>query len=97
VAITSLVSLTFTPHAALEAEDAIRESLKLARGFAGNLGIDVLVDRTDRTRWLLIERWDSEESDLAYRAYRAENGITSALGPLLAEPPQIVKYDVSST
>lgn len=95
MAITSIVTLTFRPEAVPAAEEAVRNSLELARGFEGNLGIDVLVDQTDPTRWLLVERWSSEEADSAYRAYRVENGVTSTLGPLLAGAPEVVKYDVS--
>lgn len=95
MAITSIVTLTFKPEAVAEAEQAVRDSLELARGFEGNLGIDVLVDQSDRARWLLVERWESEESDAAYRSYRAEHGVKSALGPLLAGAPEIVKYDLS--
>jgi quinol monooxygenase YgiN len=96
VAITSIVTLSLKPESVAVAEQAVRDSLELARGFTGNLGIDVLVDQSDETRWLLVERWESEEADSAYRAYRAENGITSALGPLLAGPPQVLKYNVSA-
>jgi quinol monooxygenase YgiN len=96
VAITSIVTLRLKPESIAQAEQAVRESLELARGFFGNLGIDVLVDQSDETRWLLVERWESEEADAAYRAYRAENGVKSALGPLLAGPPEVHKYDVSA-
>ncbi|WP_173922383.1 putative quinol monooxygenase [Agromyces sp. Marseille-P2726] len=93
--VTSIVTLTLKPESLADAERVVRESLELTRGFQGNLGVDVLVDQADPTRWLLIERWESEEADSAYRAYRAENGTRSALGPLLAGAPQVVKYDVS--
>lgn len=95
MAITSIVSLTFRPEAVAEAAEVVRTSLELARSFEGNLGIDVLVNHSDNTRWLLVERWDSEDSDAAYRAYRAEKGIKSALGPLLAGVPEVVRYVVS--
>lgn len=96
MAITSIVTLTLKPEAVEHAESVVRESLELARGFDGNLGIDVLVDQTDPTRWLLVERWESEAADAAYRAYRVENNVTSTLGPLLAGAPEISKYDVSA-
>jgi quinol monooxygenase YgiN len=95
MAITSIVTLTFERESVAQAEQVVRRSLELARGFDGNLGIDVLVDRADETRWLLIEQWESEEADAAYRAYRAEKGSRSELGPLLAGAPEVVKYDVS--
>lgn len=96
MAITSIVTLTLRPEAAADAAAAVHSSLELTREFEGNLGVDVLVDRQDPTRWVLVEKWESEEADLAYRTYRAENKIPSALGPLLAGPPTVAKYDVSN-
>jgi quinol monooxygenase YgiN len=95
MAITSIVTLRFKPEFVAQAEAVVRSSLELARGFEGNLGIDVLVDQADDTRWLLVERWESDEADSAYRAYRAEKGIRSELAPLLAGPPEVVKFNVS--
>jgi heme oxygenase (mycobilin-producing) len=95
MAISSIVTLRFKPESVAQAEEVVRSSLELARGFEGNLGVDVLVDRADETRRLLVERWVSDEADSAYRAYRAEKGIKSELGPLLAGPPEVVKYNVS--
>jgi quinol monooxygenase YgiN len=95
MAITSIVTLRFKPEFVAQAEQMVRSSLELARGFEGNLGIDVLVDQADDTRWLLVERWESEAADSAYRAYRTEKGIRSELGPLLAGPPEVVKFNVS--
>ena len=95
MAITSIVTLRFKPESVAQAEEVVRGSLELARGFDGNLGIDVLVDQTDETRWLLVERWESDEADSAYRAYRTEKGIRSELGPLLAGSPEVVKFNVS--
>jgi quinol monooxygenase YgiN len=96
MAITSIVTLRFKRESVAQAHEVVRSSLELARGFQGNLGVDVLVDQDDETRWLLVERWVSDEADSAYRAYRAEKGIRSELGPLLAGAPEVVKYNVSS-
>ncbi len=95
MAVTSIVALRFKPESVAQAEELVRRSLELARGFAGNLGVDVLVDQADETRWLLVERWESDEADSAYRDYRAEKGIRSELGPLLAGAPEVSKYNVS--
>lgn len=95
MAIVSIVSLSIKPEATSAAADTIRESVALARGFAGNLGIDALQDQADPTRWLLVEKWESEEADAAYRAYRVEAGVKSVLGPILNGAPEITKFDVS--
>jgi len=97
MAITSIVTLSVRPEHAASAATAIEESLVLTRGFAGNLGVDVLADPTDDTRWVLVERWESDEADTAYRAYRRDNNIPSALGPLLAGAPEVTKYDLISS
>jgi quinol monooxygenase YgiN len=93
--IAAIVTLRFKPEFVAQAEDVVRGSLELARGFEGNLGIDVLVDQADDTRWLLVERWDSDEADAVYRAYRTEKGIRSEVGPLLAAAPEVVTFNVS--
>jgi quinol monooxygenase YgiN len=95
MAITSIVTLRFKRESVAQAQEVVRSSLELARGFEGNLGVDVLVDQDDETRWLLVERWESVEADTAYRAHRAEKGLRSELGPLLAGAPEVAKYDVS--
>jgi len=95
MAFTSIVTLQFKPESVAQAEEAVHRSLELARGFAGSLGADVLVDQADGTRWLIVGHWVSDDAYTAYRAYRTENGIRSELGPLLAEPPEVAKYDVS--
>jgi quinol monooxygenase YgiN len=51
----------------------------------------------DPARWLLIEKWESEEHDAAYRTFRAGPGAITDLGPLLAGAPVLTKYTVDDS
>jgi quinol monooxygenase YgiN len=61
------------------------------RAFEGCLAVDVLIDRADPTHILAIEKWESEEHDAAYRAWRAGDGKTN-LAASLAAPPVVTKF-----
>lgn len=93
MAVTAILELKFKPDALDEARTVVGEILSATRAFEGCLGVDVLVDNADETRWLAYERWESEERDAAYRAWRATpEGAITALGPLLAGAPSLTKY-----
>ncbi|HEY5852585.1 MAG TPA: antibiotic biosynthesis monooxygenase family protein [Aldersonia sp.] len=93
MAVTAILELKFKPDALDEARKVVGDILTDTRAFDGCLGVDVLVDASDETRWLAFERWESEERDAAYRAWRATpEGAITALGPLLAGAPSLTKY-----
>ncbi|WP_213815530.1 putative quinol monooxygenase [Glaciihabitans sp. dw_435] len=94
--ITALLDLTLTPESLEEAPAIIDQVLTQTRAFEGCLGLEVLQDETDPTRVMVIERWDSPESDAAYRAWRATPEGTSSLGSILAAAPTLVKYTTLS-
>jgi heme oxygenase (mycobilin-producing) len=92
VAITSILELTIKPESVEDAARVIDEVLVATRAFAGNLGVDVVVDVADPAHYLLIEHWESLEADDAYRAFRATPEGRSDLGAILAAPPQMARY-----
>ena len=61
------------------------------RAFEGCLGVDVLIDVTDPTHIVAVEKWASEEHDAAYRAWRAGDGKTN-LAASVASPPILTKF-----
>ena len=67
--ITALLDLTIKP-----------ESVAGAKGIIEN----VLVDVTDETHILVIEKWESLERDSDYRAWRATPAGASALSSITA-------------
>jgi quinol monooxygenase YgiN len=92
MAITAFLDLRVTPEAleqGLHAE--LASILKDTRAFDGCLGVDVLIDSADPTHYVAVERWESEEHDAAYRAWRAGDGQTN-LASFLAAPPTLTKF-----
>jgi quinol monooxygenase YgiN len=95
MAITAFLELRVKPEAldqGLHAE--LQRILSDTRAFEGCLGVDVLIDTSDPTHIVAVERWVSEERDAAYRAWRAGDGQTN-LASFLAAPPVLTKFSVA--
>jgi heme oxygenase (mycobilin-producing) len=81
---------------ALESAPALITSiLETTRAFAGSLGVEVAIDADDPAHFLLVERWDSIESDDAYRAFRATPEGASGLADVLAAPPVLTRAELT--
>jgi quinol monooxygenase YgiN len=91
--ITSIVTLRIHPERLEEARAILASAVPETREFEGNRGVDVLVDRTDETRWLVYERWATMEHDAAYRAHRAGEGRITGLADVLAAAPVWQYFD----
>ncbi len=77
---------------ALDSAPALITSiLEATRAFPGSLGVEVAVDADDPAHFLFVERWDSIESDDAYRAFRATPEGASGLGDILAAAPVLTR------
>ena len=92
MAVTVLLELKFKPDAVPAAQELMRRTLQVTRGFDGNLQTDVLVNEDDEAHWIIYEVWDTVEHDEAYRAFRAGEGKVTELPPLLAAPPVKTRY-----
>ena len=57
MAVIAILELAFKPHLLDEARVIVRDILADTRAFEGCLGVDVLIDAADETRWLAFERW----------------------------------------
>ena len=57
MAFIAILELNFRPDALDEAREVLARVLGETRSFPGSLGVDVIVDREDATRWLAYERW----------------------------------------
>lgn len=58
----------------------------------GNLRFDVHQQSTDPTRLITVEHWDGAAAADAHMASPHVGAALGKLGPLLAGPPQIVRY-----
>lgn len=82
MSILAILDLTLRAETAAEALDVLDDVLVATRAFAGNEGVEVVVQSDDPTRVLVLERWASREADTAYRVWRSEQG-DSALTPFV--------------
>jgi heme oxygenase (mycobilin-producing) len=96
VPVAALLEFQFKPEVVDEVPGAISRTLEVTRKFDGCQHIDVLVDSEDPHRYLLVEVWESMEHDAAYREFRASPSGASELGPMLAAPPVLLYYSVTS-
>lgn len=94
--VAALLEFRFKPEVVDQAPDALSRTLAVTRQFDGCQRIDVLADSEDATRYLLVEVWESMEHDAAYREFRASPAGASELGPLLAAPPVLMYYSLTS-
>jgi quinol monooxygenase YgiN len=89
VAITSILDLQLKPDSLDTAHQVLRETLVATRAFPGCLDVTVLVDNDDPAHVVLLEKWESVDHDLAYRAWRTTPDGASGLGKILAAAPKL--------
>lgn len=92
MALTALLELEFKADAIDDAKKVMDRVLGETRAFDGCLGIEILVDQKNEARWVVVEKWQSEDHDAAYRKFRAGEGAITDLGPLLAGAPKLTHY-----
>ena len=83
----AVLELTLRPEALADAPRVLHETLEATRAFPGCLGVEVLRGTDNATRILVVERWESVDSDAAYRAWRATPAGGTPLGSLLLGAP----------
>ena len=79
MSVTALLELRLKPESLDTAHDVLKEILVDTRAFAGNEGIEVLIDSADPAHVIVKESWASLEADAAYRAWRASEAGASNL------------------
>ena len=82
----ALLELRLDPNDLDSAMQVLNDVLVATRSFAGNEGVEVLVDTADPAHVIVHETWASLEADGAYRAWRAGEGV-SDLGSVLTAAP----------
>ncbi|WP_030167258.1 MULTISPECIES: antibiotic biosynthesis monooxygenase [Actinomycetes] len=97
MSLTALLEVTFKAEALSDAKELMAKVLTETRAFDGCESVEVLVDSADPNHWMILERWESEKHDAAYREFRAGPGAITELGPLLAGAPGLTKYETDTS
>lgn len=74
-------------------QTVVRETLAQTAAFPGNESLEVLVEESDPTRLVVLERWATPADHDAYVAWRATPEGASSLGSIIAEAPVTRRFD----
>jgi quinol monooxygenase YgiN len=95
--IAAILEFTAQPGRRDDALAVLIPGLADTRAFAGNLGVDVLLDDAP-DRFLLVERWESAEHNATYQAWRlTPEGALVGFGDLLAGPAAMRVYPIADS
>jgi quinol monooxygenase YgiN len=70
----------------------LKELAHGSRGEAGNHGFQVHQNATDPARFVTVEHWADTAAVDAHMQSAQVGAVLAKLGPLLAAPPEIVRY-----
>ena len=72
----------------------LRGALDETRAYAGNLHAELWQPEDDSNRVMVMERWESRESQAAYFGWRVETGMLDLVGPWMTGPADITWMEV---
>ena len=78
---------------------ASQDGLPTTRSQKGCLSVEVLTEMDNSNHFVLIEKWESKDDQLAYLKYREEEGPEGALAqlmPLLDGEPKFIYWNIDS-
>ena len=93
MAITSVLDFQLRPDAPADAERRISSILSQTRARPGCISADVIRDLDDRRHLVVIEIWESLESDEAYREWRATPEGANELRELTEGQIALTRYE----
>lgn len=90
--ITAMLDVHFATDHLADGPPFFTEVLKATREFNGCMRVDLLADIADPAHYVAYELWESNEHDLAYRAWRQGEGATP-LRDYLDRDPVLTKLE----
>lgn len=87
-----VATLQAQPEHVQELAALLGELARTSRAQAGNLRFDVHQQTSNPHQLITVEHWDGVPSVDAHMTSPHVGAVLAKLGPLLAAPPQIVRY-----
>lgn len=87
-----VATLAAKPEQIAELSALLTDLARTSRQEAGNLRFDVHQQADAPTQFIAVEHWDGVSSVDAHMTSPAVGVTLAKLGPLLAAPPQILRY-----
>ena len=93
--IIAMLDVHFAAGHMVDGPARFTEILKETRNFAGCSHVDLLTDIADPAHYVAYEIWESNDHDLAYRAWRQGEGATN-LSDFLDRSPVLTKFETAA-
>jgi quinol monooxygenase YgiN len=87
-----VANLQVKPEHVAELASVLGELARTSRQAPGNRRFEVHAHAADATQVITLEQWDDAAAADAHMASAYVGAALGKLGPLLAAPPQIVRY-----
>ena len=89
-----LVNLSIKEESLEKFKTFFKEIIPDTRSYEGCQGIQLYQNKESPTKFTIHAKWDSEEAQKKYMAWRMETGSFDKLQPMLSEPFSIQFYDI---
>ena len=83
---TLILTFPCKPGLGKDLLEAFKTALTDTRAYPGCLSVVTYTSATNPDDIVLIEEWDTRDSQIKYMKWRADTGMSEQLGPLLAGP-----------
>lgn len=87
-----VATLHARPEAVAQLAEVLDELARTSRKSPGNLRFDIQQQLSDPTQFVAIEHWDGVAAVDGHMTSPHVGVVLARLAPLLAAPPQIVRY-----
>ena len=83
---TLILTFPCKPGRGKDLLEAFKTALTDTRAYPGCLSVATYTSATNPDDIVLIEEWDTRDSQIKYMQWRSDTGMSEQLGPLLAGP-----------
>ena len=94
MSIIAMVNLAIKEESVDDFKKFFKEIISDTRSHQGCQGIQLYQSKESPTKFTIHAKWDSEEAQKKYMAWRMETGSFNELEPMLSEPLSMKFFDV---
>lgn len=89
-----IVNISAREESLEELKKYFKKVLPDTRTYEGCQGLQLYQSQESPTKLIIHAKWESEEAQKKYIAWRIETGEFDKLNPMLSEPPSMEFYDI---
>ena len=94
MSVVVIVNMSVKDESLDEIKKYFKGILPDTRSFEGCQGVQLYENKESPTKLIIHAKWDSEETQKKYMAWRVETGLLDKLTPMLSEPLSMQFYNI---